>query len=523
MDLGCLAVGFLDVVLVFAVLFRGGPLRERGTGAVVGDTWDALALSLATFFHLGTDLDPGDSGMRLLIAVEGLLGAAALAGACGGPVLTVGRPPPRLLTRAQPRPSIGADVGRRLDESLFDCPHGTRVNAPSGPPSLSVAPANGTTIEIAPGLLWLRLALPFRLNHVNVYLVDDGDGWLLGDTGPGNAETEAIWMSLLAGGPDLPLGGRPITRILATHHHPDHLGAAAFLAEQTGAPLLMGETEYLTALNLLTGDQAENEAVRTSFYRRNGVKAEMLATTGGHLARYRSLVPALPSTFQPLRDGDRLTVGGRSYAVLDMPGHSPGQMILHDEADNRLLVADQVMTRISPNVGVIDRSPEDDPLQRFLASLERLRRLVPDGGLVLPGHHLPFRTLHGRIAELEAHHEVAVRRHRGGLHHGEGADRGRTRAGAVPVRTGRAPVLVRLHRSVGPSQSPREARPHGSARTCTGAADGERGPAVSRQLKAGRASQRAAAGWLQTCCTTLSRAGLSVQDEIPLAMRSRLR
>ena len=124
----------------------------------------------------------------------------------------------------------------------------------------------------------------------------------------------------------------------------------------------------------------------------------------GHVARYRALVPSLPALFEPLRPGDILQAGSRQLRVHEAAGHAPAQMLLHDAASNLLFVADQVLTHISPNVGIMDRSPEDDPLRLFLDSLGALRRLVPDGGLVLPGHHLPFRRLHARIGELVAHH-----------------------------------------------------------------------------------------------------------------------
>jgi glyoxylase-like metal-dependent hydrolase (beta-lactamase superfamily II) len=282
-------------------------------------------------------------------------------------------------------------------------PHPVWVTDLAGPQPLSSPPPNGRTVEIEPGVLWLRLALPFRLNHVNVYLVEDRDGWLLVDTGPGDAATVAAWTRLLDD-KDGPLKGKPITRIVATHFHPDHVGAAAFLCGRTGAALLMSEVEYLTALNYLSGDAIEAVDLRTALYRSNGASPGQCEAARDHVARYRSLVPALPAEFVPLRSGDRVEVGDRQLAVLETRGHAPAQIVLHEAASNLLFVADQVMTRISPNVGIMDRSPHDDPLQLFLNSLTALRGAIPDGGLVLPGHHLPFRTLHARIDELKAHH-----------------------------------------------------------------------------------------------------------------------
>ena len=306
---------------------------------------------------------------------------------------------------------------------------GFGVNVLSRPQGPIAPPANGATVEIAPGLLWLRLGLPFRLDHVNVYLIDDGHGWVTIDTGAGDAPTIAAWTGILEAGPTGPLGGRPITRIVVTHHHPDHVGAAAFLAARTGATLLMGETEYLTAALLLSIDETEDRERRAAFHRFHGVSGLELDGIMGQLGRYRDLVPALPRSVLPLRDRDRLRFGDRHLAVMDAPGHAPAQMILHQADANLLFVADQVLTRITPNVGVLDGRPDDDPLGRFLASLAHLRAMVPDGGLVLPGHHLPFRTLHARIGELMGHHQERC----AAIEDACASDTGMTAAELVPI------------------------------------------------------------------------------------------
>lgn len=293
-----------------------------------------------------------------------------------------------------PRTLVDASAAVRTMVELMSLPD---------PAPFSTPPAQGAAIEVAPGVLWLRLALPFRLNHVNIYLVEDDTGWLLIDTGAGDAATLALWTALLDDEAGV-LRGRPVARILVTHHHPDHVGAAAFLANRTEAALLMGEVEYLTGLNLVRGDIPEETTVRSRFYLRHGLDAGQLAETSGHLDRYRSIVPDLPSTFRPLRHDDIISAGRRRLAVIEAPGHAPAQMLLHSGEDNLLFAADHVMPRISPNVGVMDRNPDDDPLGRYLVSLASLRARVPDGGLVLPGHHLPFRRLHERTRELEVHH-----------------------------------------------------------------------------------------------------------------------
>ncbi len=235
-----------------------------------------------------------------------------------------------------------------------------------------VAPEFGHTIEVASGILWLRLPLPFRLNHVNVYLLEDDGGWTIVDAGVDEARTRALWTDVLAG----PLAGKPVTRVIVTHFHPDHVGAAAFLCERTGAALHMGETEYLTARMHLAAGAAEVGAEQ-AFYRGHGLDAEQLSFMARRLDRYGAVVPALPSRYAPLRPGDRLVIGARSYDVHCLAGHSPAQMLLHARNDDLLIAADHVLAQISPNVSVAEEKPLDDPLGLYLDSFDAMRRHVP--------------------------------------------------------------------------------------------------------------------------------------------------
>ena len=265
----------------------------------------------------------------------------------------------------------------------------------------ATAPARGRATEIAPGILWTRLPLPFRLDHVNVYLVDDGDGWAVIDTGIGNSATRETWEALLAG----PLAGRPLTRLVVTHMHPDHVGAAGWLAEKLGLPLDMTETEYLQAYLLLSDPEALSTEPYRGFYVGNGLDPEATEAvmTRGH--DYLRMLTGLPKTFRRVIAGDRLILGGRSFDVLTGGGHASEQMMLHCAAENLFLGADQVLPRISPNVGVYPRDPQGDPLGIFLRSLRAVRAAIPADALVLPGHDLPFTGLHPRIDAMIGHHE----------------------------------------------------------------------------------------------------------------------
>ena len=275
------------------------------------------------------------------------------------------------------------------------------------PPDLSVVhpyptpPEPGAMMEVVPGIWWLRLPLPFRLNHVNVYLIEDGDGFALVDCGIDDRPTREIWTALLAG----VLADKPIRRIIVTHFHPDHVGAAAWLAETCGVPLEMSETEYLLALALTLDPGALEAGPYRHFYTSNGLGAELtdLVVTQGH--RYLRMVSGLTPTFRRIIAGDRLRIGTRSFEVMTGGGHAAEQIMLHCAADNLFLSADQVLARISPNVSVHARDPEGDPLGIYLRSLRDVAAAVSADALVLPGHDLPFVGLHARVDGMRAHHE----------------------------------------------------------------------------------------------------------------------
>ena len=254
-------------------------------------------------------------------------------------------------------------------------------------------PAPGSTIQVAPGLLWVRLALPYRLDHVNVYLIDDGTGWALLDTGIDDAPTRAAWDGLLAG----PLRERPLTRVLVTHYHPDHIGLAGWLCERFGLQLAMSQTDYLVSRNIHLDPGALNAEPYRSFYRAHGLDADTTERllTNGH--RYLRMVSGLPRTFRRLIAGERIAVGSRSFEVLTGGGHAPEQVMLFCRAENLFVGADQVLARISPNISVQAMDPEGDPLGIYLRSLAGLKRDMPTDVLVLPGHNLPFVGLHARI------------------------------------------------------------------------------------------------------------------------------
>ncbi len=265
---------------------------------------------------------------------------------------------------------------------------------------VSEPPEPGKVIEIAPGILWARIPLPFRLNHVNIFLIDDGDGWAVIDTGIGDDLTRAVWEDLLA----TALHGRRLTRLIVTHYHPDHIGAAGWLTQRCDVPLLTSETSYLGCSNISLSPGALEAPVYTEFYLRHGLDPETtrLVSTRGH--EYLTMVTGLPPTFRRLVAGDTLKIGGRRFAVLTGDGHAPEQVLLYCVEEKLFLAADQVLAKITPNISVWPVEPEGDPLGLYIRSLTSLKAVVAPEALVLPGHQLPFYGAHTRIDELIAHH-----------------------------------------------------------------------------------------------------------------------
>ena len=261
-------------------------------------------------------------------------------------------------------------------------------------------PVPGTLTEVAPGIRWLRLPLPYRLDHVNIYLLENGNGWTALDTGLETADCKAAWDAALAG----PLQGQPLQSLIVSHFHPDHVGLAGWLCQRFDLDLTMPRPEYLHSLVLQCAPADYGEDVFRPFYQRHGLSAEATEVVLSRGHEYLRRTTGVPASYHRIKHGDTLAIGGRDWQVLTGGGHSLEQAMLYRPQERLFLAADQVIARISPNVSVHPMEPDLDALGIYLTSLRAIRASVAADVLVLPGHGLPFHGLHARIEELLAHH-----------------------------------------------------------------------------------------------------------------------
>ena len=280
-------------------------------------------------------------------------------------------------------------------------------------------PPEGAAVEVAEGVLWLRLPLPMALDHVNVYALDDGDGWTIVDTGFASRKSRAIWESVLAG----PLRGKPVRRVVVTHHHPDHIGLAGWF-QARGAELVTTRTAWLYARMLVLDEQVVPSVQALDWQRRAGVPQAVLAQRATERPfNFCDVVEALPAGFTRICEGDTLVAGGRRWSVRCGDGHAPEHATLWCEADEpadgpangpaagRLVIGgDQLLPGISANIGVYPTEPDADPLTEWLDSCRRFQAVARDGDLILPGHKLPFTGLPFRLVQMIENHEAALLR-----------------------------------------------------------------------------------------------------------------
>lgn len=262
-------------------------------------------------------------------------------------------------------------------------------------------PATTTVCRsVAPAIYQVRLPLPFALNHVNCYLLDDGDGWTILDAGLNRPELIEMWQ---AAWHELGIRRSDIRRIVVTHMHPDHFGLAGWLQQECDAPIFMSPIERDVAhFTWFADDTPERLTLFGEYLRIGGVAAEVAAVIARQQDYLRSMTRPLPAKIDTIAPGATVAMAGRTFLAIHAPGHADGQLLFYSAGDKLLLCGDHVLQKISPNIGFWSSS-HGDPLARYLASLAEVAAL--DVTLALPGHHRPLTDWRGRIAELLAHHD----------------------------------------------------------------------------------------------------------------------
>ena len=275
-----------------------------------------------------------------------------------------------------------------------------RLHYPLG----ATLPESGHALTVAPGVKWIRMALPFALDHINLWLlrdrIDGIEGWTVVDCCIDRPESRAQWTQVF----DNALDGLPVLRVIVTHMHPDHIGLAHWLCEHWSCRLWISATDYNAARigsHSTTGFGGDAAA---RFFAAHGMRdpasLDQIRQRSGY---YPNLVPAVPAQYHRMMDGQTIPIGGHGWRCISGHGHAPEHIALYCEALGVLISGDMVLPRISTNVSVYDQEPEADSLTHFLDSLDKYLPL-PENTLVLPSHGKPFTGLHERIQQLKDHH-----------------------------------------------------------------------------------------------------------------------
>lgn len=268
-------------------------------------------------------------------------------------------------------------------------------------------PAEGEAIEVAEGVLWMRLPLPMALDHVNIYALDDGDGWTIIDTGFCTARTKEIWQTLMAG----PLAGKPITRVIVTHHHPDHVGLAGWFQTEHKAELWTTRTAWLFSRMLTLDNEDEVSQETLAFWRASGMDPDYYNKKKSERPfNFSDVVAPMPVGYKRIKQDDVIRIGGRDWDVHMGNGHAPEHATFWSKDDNLVIGGDQMLPSISPNIGVYATEPDADPVADWLEACERLLPFAREDQLVLGGHKLPFVGLPTRLRQMIDNHHGAFKR-----------------------------------------------------------------------------------------------------------------
>lgn len=300
---------------------------------------------------------------------------------------------------------MASQKSREKSNEFKDLPQTDKAYTPAEIEYIDVdIPEPGEWQQVAPGILWLRMPLPFALDHINLYLIEDASlgGYVLIDTGIGTNKTKVLWEALLA------KLNKPIVKVIVTHMHPDHIGMAGFLVEKFRVPMYMSHAEYFVARALTAGARGASDWQDDEYLVRCGMSEDYVAKAKGNRKSSKGIgevIMPIPVQFERLQAGDTIDIGEHTWLVVIGKGHSPEHVCLYSEKLNVLVSGDHVLPKISPNIGVYSTQPNADSLKEYLTTLPQFLDL-PANALVLPSHKQPFYGLHHRVNQLISHHHV---------------------------------------------------------------------------------------------------------------------
>ena len=265
-------------------------------------------------------------------------------------------------------------------------------------------PNPGELIEVGPGIFWVRMPLPISLNHINLWMLEEQDGWTLVDTGMATEDTKALWEEIFS----THLNSKPVKQVIVTHMHFDHLGLAGWLVEKWGATLCMSRTEYLSSRVIINEIKSDPPEATVAFFRAAGVEESILDEFKVRFNNRSDFVSPLPSHYKRLTDNQVLQIGSLQWTVIIVEGHSPEHICLHCKSLNIMIAGDQILPRISPNISVRPDEPRANPLQNFLRSCESLKNRLDKDVLILPSHGDPFYGAHLRLQDMINEHKKGL-------------------------------------------------------------------------------------------------------------------
>ena len=265
-------------------------------------------------------------------------------------------------------------------------------------------PPEGGLTQVAEDVFWARMPMGGRLNHINVWLLRDYDGWTIVDTGLNQKDVQDCWQQLFS----KHLDGKPVTRVIATHLHADHTGNAGWICQHWDCDLWMSRSDFFMCKVMAADGPSDVPEDAIRFYQRAGFDEARLNRYRERFGQFGANISPLPAGYRRITDGQFIDIGGREWRAVIGHGHAPEHVCLYCPALKVIIGGDQILPKITPNVSVQPSEPNANPLRDFINSCARFREILPPNLLVLPAHESLYEGVHERLTELIDWHEVAL-------------------------------------------------------------------------------------------------------------------